>query len=117
MLSWLFDILLVTLGIGMLLGSRYGTTRQLAVAPLVTAALDMAFAAQITPSPTPVLSALLVVLQGVILATGALMLYQDRVRAHNQQARRRRRRQMARYRAAFEQAAAYPRAREQGVCA
>ena len=117
MLTWLFDILLVGLGIGMLVGGRYGTTRQLALAPLVTAALDAAFAARIDPSLTPVLSALLIVLQGVILLGGAMLLYQDRVRARNRQARRRRRQQLARYRAAFEQAAACPRTREHSACA
>ena len=117
MLAWLFDILLIGLGIAMLVGGRYGITRQLAITPLVTAALDAAFATRIDPSLTPVLSALLVVLQGVILLGGAMLLHQDRVRARNRQARRQRRRQLARYQAAFEQAAACSRTREHSVCA
>ena len=117
MITWLFDILLIGLGIAMLVGGRYGITRQLALVPIITAALDAAFATRIDPSLTPWLSALLVVLQGVILLGGAMQLYQDRVRARNRQARRRRRQQLARYQAAFEQAAARNRTRKHSVCA
>ena len=117
MVAWLFDILLVGLGIAMLVGGHYGITRQMALAPLVTAALDAAFAACIDPSLTPWLSAMLIVLQGVILFGGTMLLYQDRVRVRNRQARRRRRQQLARYQAAFEQAAACSRRRERSVCA
>ena len=104
--SWILDTLLLGVGIAMLLKGHYGTTRELAVAPLITAAVDAAFAAQVNIALTPVLSALLFVLQGIILSGATLVLYQDRVRLRNHRARRRRRQQLARTRQAFEQAAA-----------
>ena len=117
MITWIFDILLVALGVGMLLMGHCGTTRQLAGVPLMAAAVDAAFAAQLDLAITPVLSALLVALQGIILLSGVLVLYQDRVRVRNRQARRLRRQQVARSQAAFERAASRMRPREREFCA
>ena len=103
-LSVILDILLAATAIAMLLRGCYGATRQLALAPLLVAALDASFAGVITYGATPVLSALLTLLQLTVLVGSALMLYQDRVRARNKQERRRRRRDILRTQAAFEQA-------------
>ena len=121
MVSWIVDILLAALAVSMLIGGHYGVTRQLAFAPLLTAVLDAVFATQVDLGLTPVLSALLFALQAVILLGGALVLYQDRVRVRNRRARRRRRQELARSRAAFEQAAEQAAhrsaARRRGLCA
>lgn len=103
-LSYIIDAFLVLTAAAMLLGGNYGTTRQLAFAPLLVAALDAAFAGVITYGVTPVLSVLLTLLQLTVLVGSALALYQDRVRARNKQERRRRRREILRTQAAFEQA-------------
>ena len=113
MISLCFDMILAAVAVGMFIGGRYGTTRQLAAAPLATAVVDIAFFTKVQPMLTPGLSALLVVLQAVILLGSALVLYQDRVHYRNKCARRRRRREWAHNRAAFEQALP----REQRVCA
>lgn len=103
-LSYIIDAFLAVTAAAMLLRSCYGVTRQLALAPLLVATLDVSFAGVITYSATPVLSALLTLLQLIVLFGSALVLYQDRVRAHNKQERRRRRRDILRTQAAFEQA-------------
>ncbi len=103
-LSVIIDALLAATAVAMLLKGSYGVTRQLAFAPLLVAALDVSFASVITYSATPVLSALLTLLQLTVLFGSAFVLYQDRVRAHNKQQRRRRRRDILRTQAAFEQA-------------
>lgn len=100
------DILLVILGVMMLVGGKFGRTRQAGIAPLVMAALDCAFVTKLNPSATRVLSAILAVLQIAVLAAGGLALYQDRVRAKNKALRRQRRHDIARSRAAFENTAA-----------
>ena len=105
MWKYVLDVLLVAMAVSMFLAGRYGVTRQLAFAPLLVAAVDAAFAAQVDVALTPVLSALLVMLQVVIFSGSALVLYEDRVHARNKAARRRRRREVARSRLAFEQAA------------
>ena len=79
-------------------------TKQMGFAPLTVAVLDAAYAAAIDPALTPVLSAALVVLQIVVLAGAGILTYQDAVRARNKRARRQRRAEVARSRAAFEQA-------------
>ena len=117
MLTLVIDILLVAVAAGMFFGGHYGVTRQVAALPLVVAVIDAVFAAQVTLSLTPVLSAVLVVLQLVILAGSGVLLYEDRVHARNKQARRRRRRDLARSRAAFEQAAARREQTGHRVCA
>ncbi|MBQ8684305.1 MAG: hypothetical protein IJ518_07315 [Clostridia bacterium] len=106
MFTYILDLLLAAVAVAMLLKGHYGATRQLALAPLLVAALDATFASQLDLSLTPVLSGLLIALQVVILAGCALVLRRDRVLARNKQARRRRRREIARTQAAFEAAAA-----------
>ncbi len=103
-LSYIIDVLLAAVSVVMLLRGYYGVTRQLAFAPLLVAALDASFAGAITYGATPLLSALLTLLQLTMLVGSALVLYQDRVRAHNKAERRRRRRDILRTQAAFEQA-------------
>ncbi len=104
MLTLVFDFLLAAVAVGMFFAGRYGVTRQAACLPLAVAVMDAVVAGQITLSLTPVLSALLMALQCVILMGSALLLYADRARAKAKQSRRRRRRELARTRAAFEQA-------------
>ena len=98
------DAVLVLAAAAMLVFGKFGVTRELAFLPLLTAVLDGVFVTEIAFSLTPVLSVLLVVLQGIILAFSGLMLYQDRVRFRNKQLRRRRERELSRSRLAFEQA-------------
>ena len=117
MLTLVLDFLLVAVAAGMFFGGHYGVTRQVAFLPLVIAIVDGAFAAQVTLSLTPALSAILVALQLVILGGSGVLLYEDRVHARNKQSRRRRRRDLARSRAAFEQAAARREQTARRVCA
>lgn len=98
------DAVLVLAAAAMLVFGKFGVTRELAFLPLLTAVLDGVFVTEIAFSLTPVLSVLLAVLQGIILAFSGLMLYQDRVRFRNKQLRRRRERELSRSRLAFEQA-------------
>lgn len=98
------DAVLVLAAAAMLVFGKFGVTRELAFLPLLTAVLDGVFVTEIAFSLTPVLSVLLVALQGIILAFSGLMLYQDRVRFRNKQLRRRRERELSRSRLAFEQA-------------
>ena len=98
------DAVLVLAAAVMLVFGKFGVTRELAFLPLLTAVLDGVFVTEIAFSLTPVLSVLLAVLQGIILAFSGLMLYQDRVRFRNKQLRRRRERELSRSRLAFEQA-------------
>ncbi len=106
MLTYILDLLLIAMAVGMLWKGHFGITRQLALAPLAVAALDAAFAGQVELSLTPVLSGTLIALQLVMFVASTLVLYRDRVLARNKQKRRRRRREIARTRAAFEEAAA-----------
>ena len=104
-LSIWMDMALALAAVVMLAGGKYGTTRQTALLPLLTAALDGLFAAEIAPALTPVLSTVLLVLQGVILAFSGWMVHRDRVRFRQKQQRRRRERELIRSRMAFELAA------------
>ena len=104
-LSIWIDGALVLAALLLLVGGKFGITRQLAILPLLTAVLDGAFVSEIAFSLTPVLSTVLLVLQGLILSFSGWMLYQDRVRFRNKQLRRRREKQLTRSRLAFEQAA------------
>lgn len=104
MLTLILDVLLAVLAVYMLMKGHYGVTRQAGFAPLAVAVLDAAFAGAIDPSLTPRLSAALAVLQVVVLAGAGLLSYQDAVRARNKRARRARRQEVARSRAAFERA-------------
>lgn len=111
------DALLALIAAGMFFFGKYGVTRQLAPAPLLVAVLDAAFARQIQTSLTPALSVVLFLLQLVVLGGSVMVLYQDRVRARNKANRRRRRKEMARSRVAFEQATAARERRPYRVCA
>ena len=104
-LSIWIDGALVLAALLLLVGGKFGITRQLAFLPLLTAVLDGAFVSEIAFSLTPVLSTVRLVLQGLILSFSGWMLYQDRVRFRNKQLRRRREKQLTRSRLAFEQAA------------
>ena len=104
MLTLVLDIMLAVLAVYMLLRGHYGVTKQAGFAPLVVAVLDATFAAAIDPAHTPWLSAALVALQVVVLTAAAVLTHQDAVRARNKRARRARRQEIARSRAAFEQA-------------
>ncbi len=117
MFTYMIDALLVLVSVGMLLRGHYGITRQAAFIPLTTAVVDAAFAGQLDLLLTPVLSAMLVVLQLVILSASGLLFYQDAVRARNKRARRQRRREVAASRAAFEQAAARRQQATSAICA
>lgn len=103
-MTLVLDILLAVLAVYMLLRGHYGITKQMGFAPLTVAVLDAAFAGVIDPARTPWLSAALVALQVVILAAAAVLTYQDAVRARNKRARRVRRQELARSRAAFDRA-------------
>lgn len=105
MFTYTLDLLLAATAALMLWKGQFGITRQVALAPLTVAFIDAAFAHQIQLSLTPVLSAILVALQIVVLVGSAAVLRHDRVQVRNKQARRERRRQIARTRAAFELAA------------
>ena len=105
MFTYIMDLFLVAMAAAMLLRGHYGITRQLAFAPLIVALVDVSFAHQLQLSLTPFLSGLLIFLQVVILFGSGVVLRHDRVQVRNKQARRERRRQVARTRAAFEAAA------------
>ena len=104
MLTLMLDVLLAVLAVYMLMKGHYGITKQAGFAPLTVAVLDASFASVIDPALTPGLSAALVVLQLVVLAGAGILSYQDAVRARNKRARRIRRQEVARSRAAFERA-------------
>lgn len=101
MLTLVLDILLAVLAVSMLIFARFGVTRQAALIPLAMAALDLYLNGVLSFSLWTVAVALVQVL---VLCAGGLMLVQDRARARKKQARRSRRREIARSRAAFEQA-------------
>ena len=105
MFTLFIDLALALVAALMIVKGHYGITRQLAAVPLVVALVDAAFATQINLALTPVLSALLVVLQVVILSLSAAVLREDALRARMKRVRRRRREEQARDRAAFEQVA------------
>ena len=104
MLTLVLDILLAVMAVYMLMKGHYGITKQAGFAPLAVAVLDASFASVIDPSLTPGLSAALVVLQVVVLAGAGLLAREDAVRARNKRARRIRRQEVARSRAAFDRA-------------
>ena len=104
MISYIFDLFLGLIAATMLFKGAYGITRQLALAPLLVAVLDASFVGVITYALTPVISCLLTLLQLTVLASSAMLLYQDRVRSRNKQERRRRRREILRSREMFDRA-------------
>ena len=101
MLNVVLDILLAVLAVSMLIFARFGVTRQAALIPLAMAALDLYLNGVLSYSLWAVAVA---VLQMVVLAVGGMMLVKDRAHARKKQARRNRRRELSRSRAAFEQA-------------
>ncbi len=115
--SYIVDLALAAVAVAMLLKGHYGATRQLALAPLMIAILDASFVGVISYSATPVLSILLTMLQLVVLCGSTTVLYQDRVRTRNKQARRRRRHDILRTQAAFEQAREQKTTRTVSICA
>lgn len=117
MFTLFIDFALAVVAALMILKGHYGITRQLAAVPLAVALVDAAFAAQLQLSLTPVLSALLIALQVVILSVSGAVLREDMVRARNKMNRRRRRQELARSRAAFEQAAQRRDRMRQAACA
>lgn len=104
MFTLLIDVGLALVAALMILRGHYNVTRQLAAVPLVVALVDAAFATQVQLSLTPVVSALLVALQVMILALSSEVLREDCVHARNKANRRRRREALARDRAAFQRA-------------
>ena len=105
MFTLLIDFALALVATLMILRGHYAITRQIAAVPLAVALVDAAFATQLQLSLTPVLSALLIALQVAILSVSGAVLREDMIRARNKMNRRRRREQVARDCAAFEQAA------------
>lgn len=114
-IALILDALLAVTAGALFFGGKTGIARQMAAAPLLTAALDAAFAAQIRPEATPVLSVLLLVLQAAVLAGSVRLMQIDRARARSKA----RRRQLRRSRAAFEEALDARQARQSArqVCA
>ncbi len=103
MFTLFIDLGLALVAALMLLKGNYAITRQMASVPLVVALVDASFATQLQLSLTPVVSALLILLQVIILTVSSAMLRQDAIHARQQRARRRRREEVARARAAIEQ--------------
>ena len=115
MFTYFIDLGLALVAALMLVKGHFGITRQLAAVPLVVALVDAVFAAQIDLALTPVISALLIVLQVAILVLSAAVLREDAMRARMKRTRRRRREQMSRDRAVFDEAAR--RRNRMAVCA
>ncbi len=111
------DIALMGLAIAMLFKGHYGVTKQLALAPAFVAAMDLSCVGVIAYMTTPLLSVLLTVLQITVLCGSAAVLHEDRVRARNKQERRRRRREILRTQAAFENARYAGEKKSARVCA
>ena len=88
MFTLLIDLALALVAALMLLKGHYAITRQMATVPLVVALVDATFAAQLQLSLTPVISALLVVLQIAILMVSGGILREDMARARQKRARR-----------------------------
>ena len=105
MFTLFIDLALALVAALMIVKGHYGITRQLAAVPLTVALIDAAFATQLDLALTPVLSALVILLQVVILSLSAAVLREDALRARMKRARRHRRQQHQSDRAAFEQAA------------
>ena len=108
MFTLFIDLGLALVAALMLLKGNYAITRQMASVPLVVALVDASFATQLQLSLTPVVSALLILLQVIILTVSSAMLRQDAIHARQQRARRRRREEVARARAAIEQTMMHP---------
>ena len=105
MFTYVIDFALALVAALMLLRGHYTITRQMAAVPLVVALVDAAFASQLQLSLTPVISALLVVLQVAILMVSVGVLREDMARARAKRARRRREEAVAHARAAMHEVA------------
>ena len=110
-ISIVFDVLLALMAGLMLLGGKYGLTRQLAAAPLVVAVLDICFGGNIQPMLTPVLSVLVLSLQLTVLVFCGRVWQLDRARTKSKA----RRRQLRRSRVAFEEGLARRESRREPV--
>lgn len=117
MFTLFIDLGLALVAALMLLWGHYNITRQLAAVPLVVALVDAAFASQLQLTLTPVISALLVVLQMAILLVSTAVLREDLARARMKRARRRRREEMARDREVFRRAAESTTRTRRAACA
>ncbi len=115
--SMILDILMAAVAVAMLIKGHYGVTKQLAFIPLAIASLDASFATVITYEATLALSLLLTALQIAILFGSVTLLHEDRAHARNQQERRRRRHEVLRTQAAFEQAAGRSQKQSITICA
>lgn len=116
MFALILDMLLAVLAVSMLIFARFGVTRQAALIPMAMAVLDASFYGLLSQSG---LAVACICLQVLVLAVSGLMLYRDVVRSRNKQARRARRQEVARSRAAFERALEQKNApaRRRTVCA
>ena len=103
MFTYVIDFALALVAALMLLRGHYTITRQMAAVPLVVALVDAAFASQLQLSLTPVISALLVVLQVAILMVSVGVLREDMARARQKRARRRHEEEITRARAAMQE--------------
>ena len=103
MFTYVIDLGLALVAALMLLWGHYDITRRMAAVPLVVALVDAAFASQLQLSLTPVISALLVVLQVAILMVSVGVLREDMARARQKRARRRHEEEIARARAAMQE--------------
>ncbi len=101
MFTLFIDLALALVAALMLLRGHYNITRQMAAVPLVVSLVDAAFATQIHLSLTPVISALLIVLQVLILTVSVGVLREDMARARQRRARRRREEAITRARASM----------------
>ena len=115
MFTYFIDLGLALVAALMMVKGHYSITRQLAAMPLAVALVDAAFAAQLNLALTPVLSALVILLQVVILTLSAAVLREDALRARAKRFRRIRRQQQERDRATFDRAA--QRRERMAVCA
>ena len=98
--------LLLTVALGgaawLLLRGHFAATKELALVPLLTALMDVAFAGQLSPELTPVISGLLFMLQAAILLFSVALAVRDRALARRKAERRRRRMAIARERDLFD---------------
>ena len=99
--SYITDALLAVTAAWLLLRGHFAATKELALVPL-TALMDVAFAGQLSPELTPVISGLLFALQAAILLLSVALAVRDRALARRKAERRRRRMAIARERDLFD---------------
>ena len=100
--SYITDALLAVTAAWLLLRGHFAATKELALVPLLTALMDVAFAGQLSPELTPVISGLLFALQAAILLLSVALAVRDRALARRKAERRRRRMAIARERDLFD---------------